>query len=329
MVATAGRVVRVIGTGGTIAMAGRHATPALDAAALVERAVAGGDAQLADLTIKTSNLLALPGAHLELSHALAIVESATSAADEGEGVVVTQGTDTLEEVAFLCDLLYGGDAPIVFTGAMKPSTAVGTDGAANVLDAITVASSPEALGLGVVVAFAGQIHAARCVQKVDSVAAGAFQSPHGEIGQVTENRVTLFARPERRPPIRSTRLDARVELVAAALGSDGVIIDSIVSGGVDGLVAVALGAGHFPPPMFSRLAAVADDVPVVAVVRPLRGSILHQTYGFTASERDLRRSEIIPAGLLSPAAARMKLIACLGASMAKGAIREAFAVDDG
>ena len=107
------------------------------------------------------------------------------------------------------------------------------------------------------------------------------------------------------------------------------MIGTLLGGEIDGLIAVALGAGHFPPRLLQQLNIAAESVPVIATVRPERGAILHDTYGFAGSERDLRRTPIIPAGLLSPAAARIKLLACLGAGLSGAEIREAFAVDDG
>jgi L-asparaginase len=243
--------------------------------------------------------------------------------------VVTQGTDTLEEVAYLCDVLYGGRVPIVFTGAMRPATAVGSDGPANILDAVAVASSPRADDLGVVVSFAGRIHAARSVRKVDSVGVAAFASPLGELGRVIEGRVVIDKQPPRRPSLKPESLDYRVEIVSAGVGSDGAVVGMLLGGELDGLIAVGLGAGHFPPKLLRQLSIAADRIPVIATVRPERGAILHDTYGFEGSERDLRRTPIITAGLLSPAAARIKLLACLGAGLGRAEIREAFAVDDG
>jgi L-asparaginase len=318
------RTVRVIASGGTIAMAGRHAVPTLDADQLV-----GEISALTGIEVRTDNPMSLPGSHLSLSDALSLAQFAIAAADSGEGVVVTQGTDTLEEVAFLCDVLYGGRLPIVFTGAMRPATALGSDGPANILDAVTVASSAKADDLGVLVSFAGRIHAARSIRKVDSVGVVAFASPYGEVGRVVEGRVTIEQHPPRRPSITPESLEHRVEIVSAGLGSDGAMIGALLGGELDGLIAVALGAGHFPPRLLQQLSIAAERVPVIATVRPERGAILHDTYGFAGSERDLRRTSIIPAGLLSPAAARIKLLACLGAGLSGAEIREAFAVDDG
>jgi L-asparaginase len=318
------RAVRVIASGGTIAMAGRHAVPTLVADQLVSEISA-----LTGIELRTDNPMSLPGSHLSLGDALALAQLAIAAAESGEGVVVTQGTDTLEEVAFLCDILYGGRMPIVFTGAMRPATTLGSDGPANILDAVAVAGSTRADDLGVLVAFAGRIHAARSIRKTDSVGVVAFASPYGEVGRVVEGRVTIEKQPPRRPPLTPESLDYRVEIISAGLGSDGAVIGTLLGGELDGLVAVGLGAGHFPPRLLAQLSVAAERVPVIATVRPERGAILHDTYGFAGSERDLRRTPIVPAGLLSPAAARIKLLACLGAGLTRAEIGEAFAADDG
>jgi L-asparaginase len=241
--------------------------------------------------------------------------------------VVTHGTDTLEETAYLTDLLYGGDAPIVFTGAMRPASAPGADGPANLADAVAAARVAD--GLGVLVCFAGELHAARDVRKADSTSVAAFRSPRlGPLGFVREGRVTVERRIERVPPLDPRHLDAAVHIVPAALGADGTLIDAAVEAGADGVVAVVLGAGHTPPPFLVAMRRAAARVPVVVTVRPERGSILRATYAFEGAERDLRGGSLICAAALSPAAARMKLMACLGAGYARAAIAQSFVPDD-
>lgn len=321
--------VTVLAVGGTISMAaagGAGASPELDGDALV--AAVPGLGAVEGLSVRS-----LPNrpssAQLTAPEALAIARAAIDEAGTGRGVVVTHGTDTLEEVAFLCDLLYAGEAPIVFTGAMRPASAAGADGPANLLDAAVVAGSRGAAGLGVLVVFAGEIHAARAVSKTDSTAMAAFQSPRlGPLGRVAERRMLLERSVDRRPPIPATRLDAAVPILPAALGLSGAIIHAALESGADGLVAVALGAGHLPPPFLTTLRRAADRIPVVTTVRPKRGAILHETYLFEGSERDLRRGGIVPAGGLSSAAARVKLLVCLGAGYDRAAIARAFAPDD-
>ncbi|HEY3019226.1 MAG TPA: asparaginase domain-containing protein [Solirubrobacteraceae bacterium] len=315
--------VRLLAAGGTIAMSGRGgAVPALDAGSLA--------ALVPDVQWSAVEQVAnKPGPQMTPGDALQLARAAAAAAATGEGVVVTHGTDTLEEVAFLCDLIYDGDTPIVFTGAIRPASAPGADGPANLAGAAHAAASRDTAGLGVLVCFAGELHAARAVRKDDSTSPRAFLSPNGgPIGYVGEHTVRVEARPARRPPLAVHGLDGRVETVVAALGSDGAAVHALLDAGADGLVVVVLGAGHAPPAFMEALRAAAARVPVVACVRPSRGEILHETYGFEGSERDLRASGAICAGALSPAAARIKLLACLGARLDRDGLAAAFAPDD-
>ena len=329
MAATEPIPVTVLSAGGTIAMAalagGRAVSPELDGAALV--AAVPGLGVVAGLRVRS--LLNRPSPQLTGAEALSIARGAVEEAGLGRGVVVTHGTDTLEEVAYLTDLLYGGETPIVFTGAMRAATAAGADGPANLLDAAALAAAPEAFGLGVVVAFGGEVHAARAVRKVDSTSLAPFESPRlGALGRVEEGRVRLDRSVVRLPPIAAQRLDAFVAIVPAALGDTGALIDAAMDAGADGLVAVALGAVHVPPPFLAALRRAAERVPVVVTVRPKRGAILRDTYAYEGSERDLRQGGIVPAGALTSAAARVKLLACLGAGYDRDEIAAAFVPDD-
>jgi L-asparaginase len=323
------REVTVLAAGGTIAMSGapgQGAVPELDADALIAAVPVLGDvAGLRARTVSTK-----PSVQLTAAEALEIARAAAAEGDAGRGVVVTHGTDTLEEVALLTDLLYAGEAPIVFTGAMRPASALGADGPANLRDAVVVAGAEAAAGLGVLVAFAGTVHAARAVRKADSTAPDAFDSLRlGPVGRVQEGRAWMARRVERFPPVPVASLEAVVHVVPAALGADGSLVGAALEAGADGLVGVVLGAGHTPPPFLAALRRAAASVPVVVSVRPERGSILRATYAFEGSERDLRSNrDIICAAALSPAAARIKLMACLGAGYARAAIGQAFATDD-
>jgi L-asparaginase len=313
-------VIHLLAAGGTIAMLGRHAEPALDAAALA--AAAPGLAAYEPRAVTVRNL---PGALLGLDDALEIARRAAGAARDGDGVVVTHGTDTLEETAFLCDLLHGGETPIVFTGAIRPASEPGADGPANLLAAAAVAAAPEARGLGVVVCFGGELHAARWVRKVRTTSPLAFGSPAcGPLGWVDEARITVALRPVRFAPLALEDLRHRVPVIAFGLGDRGEAVPAVAEG-ADGLVAVVLGAGHAHPDLLAVLDAVAARMPVVAAVRPVQGRVLHETYGFPGSERDLRASGIVPAGALSQAAARILLLAALGAGLDTDGVREAFA----
>jgi L-asparaginase len=300
-------------------------SPELDGAALVAAVPALG--RLSGLRVRS--LLNRASAQLTGAEALGVAQAAIAEAAQGRGVVVTHGTDTLEEVAYLTDLLQGNDAPVVFTGAMRASSTPGADGPANLLDAAAVAASPWAAGLGTLVVFAGEIHAARAVRKVDSTGLNAFASPRlGSLGRVEEGRPRLQRIVERRRPIPTTRLDATVPIIPVGVGMDGMLVDAAVEAGADGLVVVGVGAGHVPPPFLEACRRAIGHIPIVATVRPERGAILHDTYAYEGSERDVRDAGIIAAGALTAAAARIKLLACLGAGYDRAAISRAFEPDD-
>src|SRR5947209_5867262 len=212
------RPVRVLAAGGTIAMRGERAVPALDAAQLVELVPQLG--ALPGLEVET--VLALPSAHLTLGDALELAQRAVAAAGRGEGVVITTGTDTMEELAVLCALQHGGEVPIVLTGANRPASAPGADGPANLADAVALAGAGRAAGLGTVVCFGGEVHSAMTVRKVDSTGPAAFGSPTaGPVGRVVEGRLWLHARPIAPPRLVPETLGYRVEVVTATLGDDG------------------------------------------------------------------------------------------------------------
>ena len=311
----------VLSTGGTIAMAGPRARPALDVESLVA-AVPGLEAVEG---LRTRSVVEVPGAHLTCADVLGVARAAFEEAATGRGVVVTHGTDTIEETAVLCDVLHAGAEPIVLTGAIRPSGAAGADGPANLLDAVAAAGAAETAGLGVLVCFAGELHAARAVRKVSSSSPAAFGSPStGPLGSVAEGRVRIAARPLRPAALAMpAALDARVPIVPTFLGDDGAGLRAAVRDGADAVVFVALGAGHVAPAVLRALRDAAAALPVAVTLWPERGLLLHETYGFEGCEDDVRSSGALPAGSLSPRAARMILLAGLGAGASTAALTAA------
>jgi L-asparaginase len=312
------REVLVLATGGTIAMRGPRAVPSAGPSELLSAAGLAG--------VRSRELLGLPGAQMGLPEALLVARTAVAEAASGTGVVVTHGTDTLEETAVLCDLMHDGEAPVILTGAIRPASAPGADGPANLIDAVAVAGAAQAAGLGCVVVFGGEIHAARGVRKVDSAGPSAFGSPGGgPLGRVVEGRLALRARPIRPALVLAPeRLDFHVPIVVAALGDELALLDAPA----DGAVVATLGGGHLSPAALERVRSAVARMPVVLAVRPERGAMLSSTYGFEGAEGDLRASGAIPVGALSPQAARMKLLACLGCGLDRDGLTRAFAGDD-
>src|SRR3954452_8934920 len=220
--------------GGTIGMAGHQGgvVSRLDAAQLVDSVPALGDL---DVHLEVRDFLRVPSASLSFED---IVELTTAAGGcAADGIVVVQGTDTLEETAFLIDLLWTGDSPVVVTGAMRNPSMAGADGPANLVAAVTVAASPAFRGLGALVAFDDQVHAARFVRKTHSTSTATFASPDaGPIGLMVEGRPVRVASVERRPVHRlTTTPSARVALHVVTMDDDADALTALVTR-CDGLV---------------------------------------------------------------------------------------------
>jgi L-asparaginase len=318
--------VTVISTGGTIAMTpvanGDGVAPSLGAADLL-REVPGLDAvaRLAAVGFRR-----LPGAHLDLADAIALARRIERELKEGSGVVVTQGTDTLEEVAYALDLLLAPERPVVVTGAMRNATALSADGPANLSAAVRVAASPDAAGAGVLVVMDDEIHSARLVQKSHPSGLGAFSSFPGPIGWLCENRVRIVLRPvaHRQLTVASDREPVPVALLTAGLGDDGRLLGGLPEAGFAGVVIEALGGGHLPAPMAERAARLSERMPVVFSTRVGSGEVLRETYDFPGSEIDLIGRGLIPAGALDGPKARILLSLSLLAGLDRDEIRRRF-----
>jgi L-asparaginase len=161
------------------------------------------------------------------------------------GVVVTCGTDTMEEIAYLADLIVSSDKPIIFTGAQRHAGLPDSDGPRNLHSAILVAASESAKGLGAVIVFEDEIHAARDATKMHTSRVGAFaSSEHGKLGEIDDRDVIVSRRTIRRHAVLAAAVETRVDLVKAYMGADGRFIDYAVETGSRGLVLEAFGRGN-------------------------------------------------------------------------------------
>lgn len=303
--------VLLLALGGTIAMqAGqsRGVIPTLTGEALIAAVP-----QLADVaSVDACSFRQLPGAHLSFDDIEALAQRIELAAAQGvHGVVVTQGTDTIEETAFALDCLLQMDMPVVLTGAMRNPGVAGADGPANVLAAVQVAVSDAARGLGCLVMMNDEVHAARFVRKTHTSSTAAFASPgSGPLGWVTEGRVRIATRVLRLPalPAIGNPQAAKVALVTVALGDDETVARALrTCGGIDGLVVQGTGGGHVAPSVAQELRIATQEMPVVLASRVLAGEVLAHTYGFAGSEIDLIQSGLIRSGWLDGLKARVLL----------------------
>jgi L-asparaginase len=324
------RVV-VMSLGGTIASvkstspgASTTVTPQLGARDLVNEITQLGN--VAD--IDTVAFRTVPSGNLTFADLVALAAEIKHYFNNGaDGVVVTQGTDTIEETSFALDLLVQDPHPVVVTGAMRNPTMAGPDGPANVLAAVQVAASPAAKGLGTLVVFNDEIHAARFVRKTHAISTATFRSPSaGPIGWVIEGEPRILFRLSQLDGLSVSVGDSvpPVALFTVTLGDDDRILGQISSLGYGGVIVEAFGAGHVPEWLVGALQELARTMPVVLTSRTGAGGVLSNTYGFPGSESDLLSREIISGGLLDGRKARVFLSLWLAAGNQPTSAKTAF-----
>jgi L-asparaginase len=313
--------------GGTISMtntASGGAVPRLTSAELLSAVgELSTEVQMHDLT-------ALPGGSLSFDDVLDAFEAGSRAVRGGAvGVVMTQGTDTIEETAFLLDSIWDHDAPFVVTGAMRNPSLAGADGPANLLAAVQVAAAPAARGRGVLVSFLDEVHAARHVRKTHSTSPATFASPDlGAVGHVVEGVPRFLAELPRRAAItgwtRERVAATKIALYTVTFDDDGALLAG-PEHSHHGLVVAGFGAGHVPAALVPVLVEVNEVMPVVLTSRTGAGPVLHGTYGAPGSERDLLARGLINGGFVHPFQARVLLRLLVAAGATRAQIAAAFA----
>ncbi|MEV5976107.1 asparaginase [Streptomyces sp. NPDC052114] len=316
------RTVSVFTLGGTISARGGGGSARLSGAEVLADTGAlppGVEAEVHDVR-------RLPSSSLTVEDVADLAERVDAASAAGHGVVVVQGTDTLEETAFLLDLARTPRTPVVVTGAMRRPDLPGADGPANLAAALAVAADPGCADLGVLVVLADEIHAARHVRKTHTTSVATFASPGaGPLGRVVEGRARIALRPAAPTVARplSLRGPARVALVTLALGDRGELLDA-VDARFGGLVVTAFGAGHVPTWLVEPLAALAARIPVVLASRTGAGPLLAETYKGPGSEYDMLGRGLLPAGDLDAPKARLLLHALLADGAGHAQVADAF-----
>ena len=271
----------------------------------------------------------LPGPHMTVEKMWEVRNRVVShlARPEVQGVVVTHGTDALEESAYLVARSVPADKPVVFTGAMRPASDLGWDGPANLLDAARAAASPESKGKGTLVCLGERIHSALEVTKTHTEARDAFESPSlGALGDIDEGHVSYRRNLIEIPaPLAPERPVDPVDIVHMWAGADARLLDASRESGARGVVVAAMGRGNVPPAAFEGIVRwVESGKPVVITSRALRGRV-GPTYGYPGGGRRVLEAGAIFAYGKRPLQARIDTMLALGLGMSCPEIRELFA----
>ena len=328
----AGTHVVLLATGGTISSRARSAEGGAAVAADAGAQILGGLSTAPAYPVRVVDVACEGSYLLTLVDMIAICAQIKIAlADPSvRGVVVTHGTDTMEETAYLADLTHDHVSPVVFTGAQKSADAADPDGPGNLADAIAVAGSPAAAGLGVLIVFAGEIFPARGVRKAQTFALSAFANPDfGSAGFVTAaGDVVITRHDQRMPPLPlpplPPRQARRVDVVSAYPGADGILLQASVAAGASGIVLQATGSGNGNPALCAAIAAaIAAGTVVVTSTRVSAGPVI-PVYG-AGGGRDLVAAGAIPSGLLRPSQSLILLSLLLQLDRNHDEIADAFA----
>lgn len=280
--------------------------------------------------IESLHFGAFPSPHISIEKMFELAEAvkAFQAREDMAGIVVTHGTDSLEETAYFLDLVNQCDKPVVVTGAMRNGSELGYDGPANLSAAICTAGAKESVGQGVLVVMNNQVYAADEVAKVHTMALDTFQSPDfGPLGIIDQDQVIYYRSRKHQPNHIEATTFKKVGLVKSVAGDNGDIIDFMVASGYEGVVIEAMGRGNVPPDMVDSIdRAIGSGIPVVIVSRCLRGRVL-DSYGYTGGGRDLRQRGVILGDNLSGQKARLKLMLLLNVTGDMEEIRRRFEAD--
>ncbi|KRM07078.1 L-asparaginase [Liquorilactobacillus ghanensis DSM 18630] len=316
------KTILILHTGGTIAMSQNN-----------DGAVVPNSANPLDtftnpfqgkLKLITEDLFNLPSPHIRPEEMLLIQKRIMKAAAAGiDGVVVTHGTDTLEETAYFLDLTVPNDLPVVITGAMRSANEIGSDGLHNFQSAIQTAASPQAKGKGVLVVMNDEIHTARYVTKTHTTNVATFRTPtFGPIGLVTKKSVHFFEKLLLQSCHPIDHVVKHVYLIKAYAGMDPEILEMLNNPATNGIVIEALGAGNLPPAVLPALKKLLiKKIPIVLVSRCFNG-IAQEVYGYNGGGIQLSRLGVTFCHGLNGQKARIKLLVGLSCGLKEQALAD-------
>ena len=310
--------IAIIFNGGTISMKIdekiKAAVPSLSAEEIMS--MIPGVEDYAEIEAYTFS--SMPSPHMTLETMLKLSKFTTELVEREDidGVVITHGTDTLEETAYLLDLTVRTKKPVVVTGAMRSGSELGYDGPFNLATSICTAISDEAVGRGVLVCFNGELNSASEVTKANSMALNAFRTPNfGPIGIVDNDNVIFYRDANHLEKYDVSKIEKQVALIKCVVDMDSSYIDYLIEKGYGGIVIEALGRGNVPPKMVEGIKkAIELEIPVVVVSRCFEGRVF-ESYGYEGGGKQLKNLGVIFGDTLPGQKARIKLILAINSGM--------------
>lgn len=319
--------IAIIFNGGTISMKIdekiKAAVPSLSAEEIMS--MIPGVEEYAEIEAYTFS--SMPSPHMTLETMLKLSKFTTELVEREDidGVVITHGTDTLEETAYLLDLTVKTKKPVVVTGAMRSGSELGYDGPFNLATSICTAISDEAVGRGVLVCFNVELNSASEVTKANSMALNAFRTPNfGPIGIVDNDNVIFYRDANHLEKYDVSEIKKQVALIKCVVDMDSSYIDYLIEKGCGGIVIEALGRGNVPPKMVEGIKkAIELEIPVVVVSRCFEGRVF-ESYGYEGGGKQLKDLGVIFGDTLPGQKARIKLILAINSGMNIHEVARAF-----
>ena len=278
---------------------------------------------LEGIQVHSLDFFNLPSPHIKPKHMLALYQKIKEEAANYDGVVITHGTDTLEETAYFLDTMEVPHMPIVLTGAMRSSNELGSDGVYNYLSALRVASDDRAADKGVLVVMNDEIHAAKYVTKTHTTNVGTFQTPtHGPLGLIMKQEILYFKTAEPRVRFDLDHIQGLVPIISAYAGMTDELIDMLDLEQLDGLIIQAFGAGNIPKETAQKLESLLQKgIPVALVSRCFNG-IAEPVYAYQGGGVQLQKSGVFFVKELNAQKARLKLLIALNAGLTGQALKD-------
>ena len=277
---------------------------------------------LEGIQVHTLDFFNLPSPHIKPKHMLALYQKIKEEAANYDGVVITHGTDTLEETAYFLDTMEIPHIPIVLTGAMRSSNELGSDGVYNYLSALRVASDDKAIDKGVLVVMNDEIHAAKYVTKTHTTNISTFQTPtHGPLGLIMKQEILYFKTAEPRVRFDLDRIEGLVPIITVYAGMTDELLDMLDWDKVDGLIIQAFGAGNIPKETAQKLESLLHKgIPVALVSRCFNG-IAEPVYAYQGGGVQLQKAGVLFVKELNAQKARLKLLIALNAGLKGEALK--------